>query len=232
MLRLISLIGFIALGLSAHAQNKDASKFRLRAVLHDPLKPQADLYVHDENGDLVPLHLALEGLTEPQIVTLKEGSLMLFDSKEYDADKPLEHLAAKVTVPSSVQRAIVFLFPAGENASLPYRMVVVNDAPGTFPNGETRVINMTAKNMAAKAGEHSVKIPSAKISSIPKVAKRNDLNQAPTAFYQQGAGENEWLLIAERPMHFADISRNLILIYQLPGARMPKLRTLVDTELR
>jgi hypothetical protein len=66
---------------------------------------------------------------------------------------------------------------------------------------------------------------------VPKVAKLNSLNQAQTEFYRKGKGENEWLLLAERPMQFTDGLRNIILIYQMPNVEAPQLRTLVDTDL-
>ena len=232
MPRLIVLLATIALSLTAAAQDAATKKLRLRAVLHDPLHPQANLYVRGESGDLVPLYLALEGLTDAQNVILTEGALQLFSSDTIDPEDPLADLAATVKVPERVRRAIVFIFPAGAKNKPPYRMMVLNDDPGVFPKAETRVLNMTPLQMAMKAGEHSVKLPPAKLTAVPRVTKLNHMNQAPTAFYLKGEGANQWLLLAERPMKFTDSSRTIILLYQMPNAKEPRLRTLVDTELR
>ncbi len=232
MTRLFACLLSLALCLTAAAQESPAAaKLRLRAVLHDPLSPHAELYVRDAAGALVRLYLALEGLTEAQNVSLTDGTLQLFSSATVDPAKPLEHLAATVAVPADVKRAIVLVFPAGGDAKPPYRMMVISDGAAAFPKAESRVVNLTRLQMAMKAGEHSVKLPASSVSKVPKVAKLNGLNQAQTEFYRKGKGENEWLLLAERPMQFTDGLRNIILIYQMPNVEAPQLRTLVDTDL-
>jgi hypothetical protein len=232
MTRLLACLASVAFGLSAAAQEKPAAaKLRLRAVLHDPLSPHAELYVRDAAGALVRLNLALEGLTEAQTVPLADGTLQLFSSATVDPAKPLAQLAATVAVPAGVKRAIVFLFPTGGDAKPPYRAMVIDDGPAAFPKGETRVLNLTKLELAMKAGEHSVKLPAAAVSAVPKVTKRNDLNQAQTEFYRKMEGNNEWQLLAERPMQFTDGIRNIILVYQMPKVAEPQLRTLVDTDL-
>ncbi len=232
MTRLLACLLSLALCLTAAAQEAPAAaKLRLRAVLHDPLNPHAELYVRDAAGALVRLYLALEGLTEAQNVSLTDGTLQLFSSATVDPAKPLENLAATVAVPAGVKRAIVLVVPALAGAKPPYRMVVIDDGAAAFPKAETRVLNLTKLSLAMKAGEHSVKLPPSALTAVPKVTKRNDLNQAQTEFYRKGKGENEWLLLAERPMQFTDTIRNLILVYQMPKVEEPQLRTLVDTDL-
>ena len=132
---------------------------------------------------------------------------------------------------ADVKRAIVFIFPDAAGAKPPYRMMVINDGAAAFPKAETRVLNLTNLELAMKAGEHSVKLPASKVSTVPKVTRRNDLNQAQTEFYRKGKGANEWQLLAERPMQFTDGIRNIILVYQMPKVEEPQLRTLVDTDL-
>lgn len=231
MIRLITCLASLALCLTAAAQEPAAAKLRLRAVLHDPLRPHAELYVRDTTGTLVRLNLALEGLTEAQEVSLPGGTLQLFRSATVDPAKPLAQLAATVAVPAGIKRAIAFIFPAGGEAVPPYRMMVIDDGLAAFPKAETRVLNLTKLELAMKAGEHSVKLPPSALTAVPKVTKLNDLNQAQTEFYRKGKGENEWLLLAERPMQFTDTIRNLILVYQMPKVEEPQLRTLVDTDL-
>jgi hypothetical protein len=228
--RLFVFLASLVLAAAVSAQEPATTKLRLRAVLHDPLKPFAEMYVRDAAGGLVRLNLAIEGLTEAQDVSLINGTLHVFDSKQIDPAKPLEHLLASVVVPAGVKRAIVFVFPAGANAKPPYQMMVLNDGAAAFPRGEARVINLTKLLMAAKFGEHRVKLSPAAVSAVPKVTKLNDLNQAQTEFYRKGAAENEWLLLAERPMQFTADSRNIVLMYQMPNVEEPQLRTLLDTE--
>jgi hypothetical protein len=230
--RLLTIFAIFALCLTAAAQKPATTKLRLRAVLHDPLRSQADLYVHDASSGIVPLYLSMEGLTEPQTVSVTDGALQLFDSDTIDPENPLAQLAAQVAIPTKLSRAIVFIFPSGRETGPAYRMLVLNDDPKIFRKAETRVLNLTKLSLAMKAGEHSLKLSPARVTAVPRVTKLNDLNQAHTSFYQKGAGGNEWLLIAERPMQFADGARNIILIYQMPKAKAPQLRTLIDTDWR
>jgi hypothetical protein len=231
-IRLLAIFASAALCLTAVAREPVTTKLRLRAVLHDPLRSQVDLYVRDAGRGIVPLYLSLEGLTEPQTVSVIDGTLQLFDSETIDPENPLAHLAAKVAIPRIVSRAIVFIFPSGRETGPAYRMLVLNDDPKIFRKAETRVLNLTKLPLAMKAGEHSLKLSPAKVTAVPRVTKLNDLNQAHTSFYQKGEGNNEWALIAERPMQFTDGARNIILIYQMPKAKAPRLRTLIDTDWR
>ena len=178
------------------------------------------------------MNLALEGLTEAQVVSVSDGTLSLFKSETFDEENPLENLAAKAAVPAGVTRAIVLVFPSGKESGPPYRMLVINDDPKVFKKGETRVLNLTGLSLAMKIGEHSGKLAPAAVTPIPPVTKRNDLNQAPTAFFLKGTGKDEWILFAERPMQFTETVRNMILVYGVGKAKMPSLRTLIDTELR
>lgn len=229
MPRLPALAVVCLLALASGSLEAASRKLRIRSVLHDPVKRHADLYVPMADGGRDFLYLAMEGVSEPQQVVLTDGMLQLFDSDAIDADKPLDGLVATARVPDSVQRAIVFLFPAGEDARLPYRLIVLNDDGRAFPKGETRVLNMTAQPLAMKAGEHNVQLPAAKISPVPPVKKVNHMNRAQTAFYRRGEDPTPWVLFAERPMQFTPTSRHLVIIYQLPGLKEPRLRTLVDT---
>lgn len=208
-----------------------AAKISLRAVLHNPADPYAELYVPDAAGNLVRLNLALEGLTQAQVVSLDDGKLRLFSSDKIDAAKPLANLAASSTVTAGTKRAIAFIFPAAGDAKIPYRLMIINDGPSAFPKAESRVVNLTNLPLAMKAGEHNVKLPPGAAATVPKVTRRNDLNQAQTEFYRKGPGENDWILLAERPMQFTDHIRNIILLYQMPNVPEPQLRTLVDTDL-
>jgi len=233
MPRLFTLLAFVLLSSVGFSSLEAATrKLSIRAVLHDPLKPQAELYVPLKEGALERLYLAIEGLTHPQEVVVTDGKLQFFSSPIIDPEKLLENLAAAVKVPDSLTRAIVFVIPSAKESQLPYRLVVLNDDPEAFPKGETRVINMTAVPLAMKAGEHSLKLPAAKITTLPVVKKLDHMNRAPTEFYRAGDAANPWILFAERPMHFSLNARNLILFYPMPGLKEPRLRTLIDTTLR
>jgi hypothetical protein len=227
MHRLLSGLLAALLPLTASAQQPEATKIRLRAVLHDPLKPYAEMYFQGVAGGLERLNLAVEGLTDAQTVAVQKGTLRLFSSAKVDPAKPLANLAATVTVPAEIKRAIVFILPAAADAKPPYQLMVLNDSFAAFAKGESRVINMTRLPLAVKAGEHAVEVPAGKITKIPPVTKVNDLNQAQTTFYRKL--ETEWSLLSERPTQYTPEVRNIFLMFVMPNVEEPQIRTIIDT---
>jgi hypothetical protein len=227
MNRLLPGLLAVLLPLAAAAQTPEATKIRLRAVLHDPMKPFAELYFQGVAGGMERLNLAMEGLTEAQNASVQKGTLRLFTSATIDPEKPLANLAASVTIPADVKRAIIFLLPAGEKAKTPYQLLVLNDSFAAFPKGEARVINMTSLPLAVQAGEHKKEVPAGKIVQLPAVTKVNDQNQAQTLFYRKA--ETGWALLSERPMQYTPEIRNIFLMYLMPNVAEPQIRTLVDT---
>ncbi|MCX6878641.1 MAG: hypothetical protein NTW21_33230 [Verrucomicrobia bacterium] len=216
-----------AVTLAASAQPDATAKVRIRAVLHDPMKPFAEMYVRSAAGALVRLNLAMEGLTEPQLVTVSKGFLQLYSSATIDAAKPQANLLASVSIADGVKQAIIFIVPAGEKEKLPYKLMVLNDSVAAFAKGESRVINMTQLPLAIKAGEHAKEVPPARIVAVPPVTKVNALNQAQTLFYRKV--DQDWILLSERPMQYTATLRNIFLMYLMPNVDEPQIRTLIDT---
>lgn len=227
MHRIVRILLAAALTLAASAQPAASVKLRIRAVLHDPLKPFAAMYVPGTTDALIRLNLALEGLTDPQLVTLPMGVLQFFATPTRDPANPQANLLASVQVPAGVTQAIILILPAGDKAKLPYKLMILNDGLAAFGMGESRVINLTALPLAIKAGEHNKEIPPATVVAVPPVTKVNDLNQAQTLFYRKT--DTEWVLLAERPMQFTATLRNIFLMYLMPNVEEPQIRTLIDT---
>ena len=227
MKHLVTLLFAGIVCLAASAEPEVSPKIRIRAVLHDPMKPYAEMYVPSAAGPLERLNLAMEGLTQPQRVSLTKGVLLVYSSSTIDASKPQANLLATATVPEGVKQAIMFIVPSGDPKKLPYKMLVLNDSAAAFPKGESRVINMTGLSLAVRAGEHSIEVGPAKIVAVPRVTKVNAANQAQTSFFRKA--DKEWLTLSERPMQFTDGLRNIFLIYLMPNVDEPQIRTLIDT---
>ena len=219
----------LASGLSdaACAAPEAGVKTRIRAVLHDPMHPFAELYVAGAEGTRIRLNLAMEGLTEPQMVSLPKGLLQLYSSPTFDSAKPLANLVGSVSVPGDVKQAIILILPAGEKGKLPYQLMVLNDAYASFARGESRVINMTRLPFAITAGEHSLEVAPARIVAVPRVTRVNAMNQAQTLFYRKV--DKEWIMLSERPMQYTDTLRYIFLVYVMPNVDDPQIRTLLDT---
>jgi hypothetical protein len=225
--RLLVFLSSALLGASAVAADAPSFRIKLRAVLHDPMSPAAEFHVQGAGSSVQRLSLSLEGIGEAQEVTVADGTLRLYSSSKVDPAKPLENLAASVKVAPTVKQAMAFIVPSGGQPGLPYRMLLIDDSATVFPMGESRVINLSQQELAVRAGEHRKVIKPASIEAISRVTKLNDMNQAPTQFYQKSGAE--WTLLSERPTQFTDSLRNIFLLYTMPNVPEAQVRTLIDT---
>lgn len=198
---------------------------RIRAVLLDPSKPEARFFVGKAGEPRVPLNLAEEGISEAQKVSTEDGYLNLFSSPTVEKNSPQANLAAAVKVASSSSSLIVLIFPA-PRAIPPYRMLVLDDDPKSFPWGQGKAVNLTSVDFALKVGEHKLPIPGGKITTVPKVTKLDEYNRAQTDFYYKQ--DDQWVVAAERQMQYVGTLRRLFLIYKDPLALAPEVRTIVD----
>ena len=222
--RLLSTSLIVLLGLAMLASGQD-SMLQIRAVLIDPTKPDAKFYVGKLGETLLPLKLAEEGFTEPQMVLVQNGSLNFFTTATVDSKNPLASLAATVKVPAGPSRLIVIIVPAAQGTP-PYRLVVFDDAATSFPWGESKAVNLTPVDFALEVGGQKVLLPGGKITAVPKVTQVDDYNRAQTNFYYKQA--DQWVVAAERQMQYVATLRRVFVIYKTPSALAPDVRTLVD----
>lgn len=210
----------------ATAQQADVT-LPIRAVLHDPVNPVADLYLPDPVGQVVKLKLVGEGLAETQPARILNGSLVLYNKAAVDPKNPAASLAATARVPAGMKRAIVVVVPNAPGAQPAYRMVLIDDSPGVFPGGESRVLSMVAFDAAVEAGEHKFQLKPAAVTRIPEVKKVNEFNMAQTNFFYKDNGV--WTPFTERQLQFLNEFRRIFLIYVTPGSTQPFVTTIVDT---
>ncbi len=222
--RYLSATVIFLLALAKPAFGQDAA-IQIRAVLNDPSNPAAQFFVGKPGEAMAPLKLAEEGLTDPQKVTPENGSLNLFSTATVDKNNPQASLAATVKIPAGSNRLIVIILPGGKG-SPPYRMVVLDDDPKSFPWGESRAINLTSVDFALEVGDQKVLLPGGKITAVPKVTKVDEYNRAQTNFYYKQ--EDQWVVAAEREMQYVAMLRRVFLIYKTPDALAPDVRTILD----
>ncbi|RYD24159.1 MAG: hypothetical protein EOP88_01285 [Verrucomicrobiaceae bacterium] len=223
-IRLLSIIPVVVLALAKPAAGQDA-KIQIRALLNDPSKRTAELFVGKPGESMTPLQLAEEGFTEPQQVTLEDGTLKLFSSATVDKTNPQASLAGSVKIPASFTRVMLIIVPGGKGRA-PYLMVPINDDPKSFPWGESRALNMTAVDFALEVGDQKLVLPGGKITEVPKVTKVDEYNRAQTNFYyKQG---DQWVIAAERQMQYVSSLRRVFLIYKSENALAPDVRTILD----
>lgn len=222
------LLTVFGLSLIGHAQEKDApAPVRIRAVLHDPVNPNAELFFTDKAGTVVRLDFRPQDLTAPLFMLPLNGSLVLFDKAVIDPENPAASMAASVKLPPAIQRGIVVVLPSPPGGKTAYRMVLIDDSEKAFPSGESRVLSLINVETAIQAGEHKLPVHPGKITALPPVKKVNDFNMAQTNFYYQ-QGES-WVAFTERQLQFLDATRRIFIIHATPGALQPQVTTIVDT---
>jgi hypothetical protein len=226
LIRIITIVamGFVA-GTSAFSQEKTTA-LQVRAVLHDPIHPVADLYMADASGTIVKLNLIAEGFSRAQLTLPQNGNLVLFDKANVDPQKPAESIAASCAIPADAKRLMLLIFPSAADSKPAYRAIVINDDPSVFANGQSRVINLTSVETALEMGEHKLPLPAGKITEVPAVKKVNEYNMAQTNFYYK-EGET-WMPFTERQLQYLDSIRRVFLIYVTPGSTQPFVTTIVD----
>lgn len=226
------LLAACLLTATAHSQQAPAAAgLQIRGVLHDPVHPNAELFLPDQNGRLVKLNLQPEGLAASQSASLINGSLMLFSNDKVDPKKPeaAAALAASIAIAPTVNRGILIILPSPPDSKPAYRAVLIEDSAAAFPKGESRVMSLLPVETAIEAGEHKLPIHPGKIVIVPPVRKVNEYNNAQTNFYYR-EGES-WVAFTERQLQYLDAFRRIFIVYSMPGSSQPYVKTLLDTSL-
>lgn len=224
----LSALVIIGLSLVLPAQQKDTVvPVRIRAVLHDPVNPVANLFYTDQSGAVVPLEFRPHDLTRPFFMLPTNGSLVLRDKKTVDPANPAAGLAASVKPPPDLTRAIVVVLPAPPDTKPAYRMLLIDDSEKGFPGGESRALSLINVDCAIQAGEHKLPVKPGVITRVPAVRKVDDFNMAQTNFYYQQNGS--WVAFAERQLQFLDASKRIFIVHATPGALQPTVTTIMDT---
>lgn len=223
-----NLIAAFLLTLSAHAQQAapDAAPLGVRAFLIDPAHHAAELYLRDTTGDVVKLSLASMELGKTQQTVPAHGSLVLFNTATFDPKNPQPAVAASATVPKDMKRAIVIIVPAPADVKPAYRMVLIDDSPAAFPQGESRILSLVPLETAMEAGEHKLPCKPGAITPAPPVKRLDPYNMAQTNFHYKKNGS--WIAFSECKMKYLDAFRQVFIVYMIPGSTAPVLTTLVD----
>lgn len=222
------LLTIFWLSVAAQGQQNEAdTPIQIRAVLHDPIHPTAELFLSDKGGSIVKLEFRAQDLSAPQLTQLVNGSLVLYDKLAIDPKKPEASLAASCKIPPNTKRGIVVVLPSPVGTKPAYRMVFIDDSAKAFPKGECRALTLLSVDAAIEAGEHKLPIHPGIIASVPPVKKVNEYNLAQTNFYyKQGEA---WTVFTQRQLQYLEGFRRIFIIHATPGALQPTVTTIVDT---
>jgi hypothetical protein len=208
-------------------EKKQVMPVRVRAVLHDPVRPVANLYYSDKAGAVAPLMFRPQDLSEEMVMLPVNGSLVLYDKATIDPEKPQESIAASVKISETLKQAICLVMPSPNGTKPAYRMILIDDSEQAFPRGESRILSFIAAETVIQAGEHRISVSPGKIGKLPPVKRVNDFNMAQTNFYYQRG--NSWEVFTERQLQYVDACRRLFIVHVTPGALQPTVTTIVDT---
>ena len=228
MIRKIPLIALITQLLTGVGISQESSgPVQVRVLLHDPVRPRAELFMADQTGGVAEVMLNPGNLSEARMTIPANGSIVLYDKVAVDPANPAASLAASAKMPSGTRKVIAVVTPAPAGAKPPYRMVLIDDSKKGFPDGESRVLSLVPVETAVEAGEHKLQLQPGKVTRIPAVKKHDEFNMAPTNFYYKEG--SSWVPFTERKLQFLDVFRRVFVVYVTPGSTQPFVRTVVDT---
>jgi hypothetical protein len=203
--------------LSVVCLRAETRKLMLRAYLHDPSKANGPEF--SVEGGKQPLPLRADMISSAVEVALNDGDLRL---QFADGQQ-----AAQAKVPGKWTSAIAIIVPGpGSDAALPYRMLLLDDSATTFPWGTSQAVNLLGSDSEITAGELKLTLEAGKITPVPAVRQRDELNIAQTNFRCKVDGQ--WVLFAERQLQYVDDTRRVFLIHAIPGSQRPFVTTLLD----
>lgn len=228
---LATLAFALGFSLASNAQDKQAPPpVQIRAVLHDPVNPSANLFYTDKAGAVLQVNFKPQDLTETLLMQPVNGSLVLHDKADINPENPSASIAASVKLPPDLKRAMIVVLPASAGEKPAYRMLLIDDSEKAFPGGESRILPLLGVETAIQAGEHKIPVHPGKITRVPPVSKVNEFNMAQTNFYYQQEGA--WVAFAERQLQYLVACRRLFIIHATPGALQPTVTTIVDINRR
>lgn len=211
----------------ATAQPADtANLVRFRASLHNPVKPTGDFFYADKTGAIVPLDLRIRDLTPPELTTLVNGSLVLYDKLAVDPKNPAASIAATCVVPPGVKRGIFVIMASPAGVKPPFRIVCIEDSFKTFLKGESKVLTLIPQEAAIEAGEHKIAIHPGVVANVPAVKKVDNYNMAQTKVFYKPA--DQWVPVMELKLQFLEEFRRIFILHITPGAMRPTVSTLID----
>ena len=215
MKRLSVIAALFASTVIAMGANRD---LEMRAYLHDPVRPLTTFQFKATGDKLMPLELRSEGLSPTYKTTLTDDELVIHLANG--------EVAARAKVAAEIKQAAVLIVPAPANASPTYRLVVIDEAPATFPWGTSRLVSLLGVETALQAGEHKLPLPGGKITTLPEVKKLDEFNMAQTNFYYREG--TAWVPFTERRLQYTGQMRRIFVVHATPGSQQPFVVTLID----
>lgn len=136
--------------------------------------------------------------------------------------------AATAIIPAGVKAALlVFVkIPTSAQATLPWRVLVIEDSPKNFPDGGAFVANFYNKDIRFIIGEHKGMLHPAGQYGYAQPAERDAFNMAPVIF--EFLQDDKWRTASESSLRFLPGMRYLIFAFIDPTSGRPRISTYQD----
>jgi hypothetical protein len=202
---------------------------QIQAILQDPVNPGASFYVKTSPTEYGKLELLAERFSDAIQVTATDNVIAFYGSAPADPKLRPPVLAA-VTITPGMQRCKLLITPQAPDGKTPYRLLVIDDTPGAFPYGESRIANLTSASLAMQAGSTKIPLPPGIISALEPIKSVDENYMGQTNFYIKSATKNQWAPFVERQVPYLKSVRRIFIIYATPGAVQPAIRTVMENE--
>lgn len=199
-------------------------------LLGFPGEPPPPMAITAADGKRVPCEVPVGSLSPPVGCRAERGVIRFYqaDAAGAKADPAAApRVLAEATVPGKADTLIVVFVPAGDQAALPWRTVVLEDTPQAFPDGGAVVANFHRSELRFLIGEHRVQLNPGLTKPVARPERRDDFNMAPVMF--QFNHEGQWRAASESMLRFTPGLRYLIIGYEDPASKRPRLFTCADT---
>jgi hypothetical protein len=144
-----------------------------------------------------------------------------------DHGDPKRVVVAKTKVSPSLKEVLFYFAPTKSEGDILYHILVMPDSVDDFPLGSTRLLNLSAGDVAFKVGEHLKRLKSREMALMGAVHKRNEYNMAPL-ICKMNSVNGVWMTICETQARFTDRKRLLIVSYVNPETHQPLLKVYKD----
>ena len=182
------------------------------------------------DGALIPCEVPGGALSPPVQCRSEQGVIRFYQAEDAGAKaNPAAppRVLANAKVPGKANALILVFFPTGKNAPLPWQIVALEDTPQGFPDGGAVVANFHQSELRFLIGEHRVQLNPGLTKPVARPEKRDDFNMAPVIF--EFNHEGQWRSASESMLRFIPGLRYLIIGYQDPESKRPRLFTCADT---
>lgn len=147
--RLFASFGLLALAVPAAAQDQDARVLKTRCISFQVDGQIPDLFAHslpigDKPIDGIPVEVRTYLNHEYSSLPIKSDRIVFTTEQDPASVEDEEKLVARLKVPDKLRSAILMFLPGdGEEGSLKYRVMPIEDTIHSFPRGSLKMMNLS-----------------------------------------------------------------------------------------